>query len=37
MEIRTLHESDDRSLFQSADPDLDRFFHDFAGQNQLKG
>jgi predicted N-acetyltransferase YhbS len=36
MEIRTLHESDDRSRFQSGDPDLDRFFHDFAGQNQFK-
>ena len=32
MEIRALHESDDRSLFHSGDPDLDRFFHDFAGQ-----
>ena len=36
MEIRALHESDDRSLFHSGDPDLDRFFHDFAGQNQFK-
>src|SRR3954453_2145677 len=36
MEIRALRESDDRSLFRSGDADLDRFFHDFAGQNQFK-
>jgi len=36
MEIRALRESDDRSLFHSGDADLDRFFHDFAGQNQFK-
>lgn len=36
MEIRALRESDDRSRFRSGDPDLDRFFHLFAGQNQFK-
>ena len=36
MEIRGLRESDDRSQFRSGDPDLDRFFHKFAGQNQFK-
>jgi GNAT superfamily N-acetyltransferase len=36
MEIRALHEGDDRSQFRSGDPDLDRFLHRFAGQNQFK-
>lgn len=36
MEIRALHEGDDRAGFQSGDPDLDRFFQRFAGQNQFK-
>ena len=36
MEIRALREGDDRSRFQSGDPDLDRFFHRFAGQKQFK-
>ena len=36
MEIRALHEGDDRSQFRSGDPDLDRFFHKFAGQNQFR-
>jgi GNAT superfamily N-acetyltransferase len=36
MEIRALSEGDDRSRFVSGDPDLDRFFHKFAGQNQFK-
>jgi GNAT superfamily N-acetyltransferase len=36
MEIRALREGDDRSLFHSGDRDLDRFFHQFAGQNQFK-
>ena len=36
MEIRALRESDDRSQFQSREPDLDRFFHKFAGQNQFR-
>jgi GNAT superfamily N-acetyltransferase len=36
MEIRALREGDDRSRFRSGDPDLDRFLHKFAGQNQFK-
>jgi GNAT superfamily N-acetyltransferase len=36
MEIRALREDDDRSEFRSGDPDLDRFLHSFAGQNQFK-
>ncbi|MDP3775155.1 MAG: GNAT family N-acetyltransferase [Gemmatimonadales bacterium] len=36
MEIRALGEDDDRSQFQSGDPDLDRFLHRFAGQNQFR-
>jgi GNAT superfamily N-acetyltransferase len=36
MEIRALREGDDRSQFRSGDPDLDRFLHRFAGQNQFK-
>jgi GNAT superfamily N-acetyltransferase len=36
MEIRRLREQDDRSQFHSADDDLDRFFHRFAGQNQFR-
>lgn len=36
MEIRALHEGDDRSRFRSGDADLDRFLHKFAGQNQFR-
>ena len=36
MEIRALRERDDRSRFRSGDPDLDRFFLQFAGQNQFR-
>lgn len=36
MEIRPLQEGDDRSQFRSDDPDLDRFFQKFAGQNQFR-
>lgn len=36
MEIRALRPADDRSQFRSGDPDLDRFFRKFAGQNQFK-
>jgi GNAT superfamily N-acetyltransferase len=36
MEIRALRETDDPSQFQCGDPDLDSFFHKFAGQNQFK-
>lgn len=35
-EIRRLATSDDRSAFHSGDPDLDRFFIRFAGQNQFR-
>ncbi len=36
MQIRPLLESDDRTRFESGDPDLDRFFWRFAGQNQFQ-
>ena len=36
MEIRALQASDDRSDFRSGDPDLDRFFGNYAGQNQFR-
>lgn len=36
MEIRALREQDDRAAFKSGDPDLDRFFLKFAGQNQFR-
>jgi predicted N-acetyltransferase YhbS len=36
IEIRPLRESDDRTNFRSNDPDLDRFFARFAGQNQFR-
>jgi predicted N-acetyltransferase YhbS len=36
LEIRALRERDDRSSFHSGDADLDRFFHQFAGQNQFR-
>ena len=36
MEIRALRARDDRSSFRSGDPDLDRFFARFAGQNQFQ-
>jgi GNAT superfamily N-acetyltransferase len=35
-EVRLLRPSDDRSAFRSGDPDLDRFFHKYAGQNQFR-
>lgn len=34
--VRRLDPGDDRSAFRSGDPDLDRFFHRFAGQNQFR-
>lgn len=34
--IRSLAKNDDRSGFHSADPDLDRFFQRYAGQNQFR-
>jgi GNAT superfamily N-acetyltransferase len=36
MEIRALREGADRSQFRCGEPDLDRFFHKFAGHNQFK-
>lgn len=36
VEIRPLDPGDDRSRFVSGDPDLDRFFHKYAGQNQFR-
>jgi GNAT superfamily N-acetyltransferase len=36
VEIRILRDSDDRSAFRSGDPDLDRFLHRYAGQNQFR-
>jgi GNAT superfamily N-acetyltransferase len=36
MDIRALREQDDRSRFRSGNPDLDRFFLQFAGQNQFR-
>ncbi len=34
--IRVLRNSDDRSRFRSGDPDIDRFFQKYAGQNQFR-
>lgn len=36
MEIRALRPTDDRSRFESGDPDLDRFLRVYAGQNQFR-
>jgi len=36
IEIRPLRPDDDRADFSSGDPDLDRFFQKFAGQNQFR-
>jgi hypothetical protein len=36
LSVRKLRPADDRSAFESGDPDLDRFFKRFAGQNQFK-
>lgn len=36
IEVRQLRESDDRAKFRSGDPDLDRFFARYAGQNQFR-
>ena len=35
-EVRPLRPDDDRSSFSSGQPDLDRFFHHYAGQNQFR-
>jgi len=34
--VRPLREGDDRGGFRSGDPDLDRYFHKYAGQNQFR-
>ena len=34
--VRALGPGDDRGAFRSGQPDLDRFFHRYAGQNQFK-
>ncbi len=36
MEIRALRPTDDRSRFRSGDEALDRFFRQYAGQNQFR-
>lgn len=36
MEIRRLQPGDERTSFRSGDPNLDRFFHLYAGQNQFR-
>ena len=36
IEIRPLRSDDDRSAFSCGQPDLDRFFQHYAGQNQFK-
>jgi GNAT superfamily N-acetyltransferase len=36
VEIRALRPTDDRRRFRSGDPDLDRFFQAYAGQNQFR-
>jgi GNAT superfamily N-acetyltransferase len=36
MEVRPLRGTDDRTAFRSGDPDLDRFFAKYAGQNQFR-
>jgi GNAT superfamily N-acetyltransferase len=36
IEIRPLRTDDDRSSFSCGQPDLDRFFQHYAGQNQFK-
>ena len=36
IEVRALREDDDRTSFRSGDADLDRFFQQFAGQNQFR-
>lgn len=36
MRIRRLEPGDERDTFRSGSPDLDRFFHRYAGQNQFR-
>lgn len=36
VELRPLERSDDRTDFSCGDPELDRYFEHYAGQNQFK-
>jgi GNAT superfamily N-acetyltransferase len=36
LQVRRLSKADDRGHFRCGDPDLDRFFHRYAGQNQFR-
>lgn len=36
IELRALRDDDDRASFRSGEADLDRFLHQFAGQNQFR-
>jgi GNAT superfamily N-acetyltransferase len=36
LELRPLRREDDRATFRSGHPQLDRFFHQYAGQNQFR-
>ena len=36
MDVRKLRDTDDRAAFRSGNADLDRFLHQFAGQNQFR-
>ena len=36
MEIRILRADDQRGEFRSSDPDLERYFHKYADQNQFR-
>ena len=36
VDVRPLRSDHDRTRFRSGDDDLDRFFHQFAGQNQFR-
>ena len=36
IKIRALRDADDRTTFRSGHADLDRFFAQFAGQNQFR-
>jgi GNAT superfamily N-acetyltransferase len=36
IEVRPLRPDDSRQTFSSGDPDLDRFFHKYAGQSQFR-
>ena len=36
MDVRKLRDTDDRAAFRSGNADLDRFLHQFAGQNEFR-